>query len=90
MHWHHDAEVGHLFRWEERACLSYFKVLDGVEYRKRSRKEQYLEKVAEAWGLTEFDVAQGHSGTDWSTTVFSSPLLVAWMFAKARHFRKGA
>ena len=84
------GDAGRSFFFEERYFVQSYGITDGVNYRKRSRRDEYLPNIRDEWDLSDFDVT-GLGGSTETTrfTCFSSPFLLAWMYSKFRQFLQG-
>ena len=84
-----EGAVGRSFFWEQRFWLEAMKIMDKPEYRKREKRQAYLENLSRDWGLASCDfVRRGDGDGSIKTTIMSSPMLIAWLFMKMRHFEK--
>ena len=87
---HEESDLGRSFYWQERAFLSHCEVQDQIEYRKRSKEHQYLEKAVADWHLPQSSFRHGGDGVDpFATTIFSTAMVFAWAFLKYKQFRIG-
>ena len=84
------ADIGHAFWFEERYFLNRLRYTDLVAYRKRARKSGYFEQLADDWELERIEFQYGSTAERrFSTTVFSSRFLLAWLLQKGYQLRQG-
>ena len=85
-----DASPGRSFIWEQRYFLSFFKIRDGIEYRKRQKQCSYLESVTVDWALSpaDFILPDGSPGS-MKTICFTSRGLLPWLFSMHRNAIRG-
>ena len=88
-HWV-DADVGRAVLYEQRHWLSSMRLADVVDYRKREKRAGYIGKCICSWGLLDIDfLSPTEEPSSFNTNMFTTPMLLAWLFAKQRHFEAG-
>ena len=80
-----EAECGSAFYWEQRYWLDFIGIDNPKNYRKNEKRRQTLEKVIASWALSDSDFARPSGGElNARTLLFSSRMLLAWLFAMRR------